>query len=527
MSHPTSHLSVPGALPAVALAADALAAERVLDVDGVTKRFPGVTALRRVAFDVRPGEVHVLFGENGAGKSTLVNIIAGTYAPDEGTVAVRGRAVERFSPEEARRAGVNAVFQDLSLVPTLTVAENLTLGREPGRAGFVNRGATARHAVAALRELDDAISPSARVDTLSRAQQQLVEVAKALLGDPAVLILDEPTTALTEREVDRLFEIVAGLKARGIGIIYITHRMKEIWRLGDRITVLRDGEWMATLNAGEVSEERLIELMTGRSVETLYPQARRSPGRPLLRLENVSGGGVLDASLEVRAGEIVGIAGLVGSGKSDIGRLCFGLEPVTGGRILAGEESRRSASPHDLLDRGVVYYPADRREEGLIPMRSVRENIVLSALGGPALSRRGMLRRRAERKAAEHAIARLRIQPPDPDRPVSQLSGGNQQKVVLARALLRDAQLHIFDEPTAGVDVGARVEVYEFIRQLCEGGRAVLLISSDLPEVVNLSHRVYVVHNGLVRAHLEGDAVTEENVLANFFDTADADRDGA
>jgi ribose transport system ATP-binding protein len=492
--------------------------DNVLELEGVTKRFPGVMALRDVSFALRPGEIHVLFGENGAGKSTLVNIVAGTYGPTTGTMRVRGKAVDRFTPEEARRAGVSAVFQDFSLVPTLSVAENLFLGREPMRGALLNRRESAQRAVEALRALDQDFPVDTRIDRLSRAQQQLVEIAKALLGDPAILILDEPTTSLTEPEVERLFALTRELKDRGIGVIYITHRMKEIWEIADRITVLRDGEWMATRDVDAVDEPELIRLMTGRSVEQLYPTVERKPGRPLLRMERLSGHKLSEASLEVHAGEIVGIAGLVGSGKSEIGRLCFGLEAPTGGAISVGDADRAPSSPQDALAKGLVYYPAERRLEGLIPMRSVRENIVLSALGEGSLSRRGMLRRSEERRLADEAIARLRIQPPDPNRPVELLSGGNQQKVVLARALLREAEVHIFDEPTAGVDVGARVEVYQFIKDLCERGRAILLISSDLPEVVNLSHRLYVVHDGRIRAHLEGDAVTEENVLAHSFD---------
>jgi ribose transport system ATP-binding protein len=497
-------------------------ADNVLEVAGVSKRFPGVRALSDVSLAVRAGEVHALFGENGAGKSTLVNVIVGTYSPDEGSVRVRGEALQRFTPEESRQRGISAVFQDLSLVPSMTVAENLYLGREPGKAGFINRRASASDALGAIRALDGDIVPGARVDSLSRAQQQLVEIAKALLGDPAVLILDEPTTTLTEREVDKLFALVGELTRRGIGIIYITHRMKEIWRIADRITVLRDGEWMATRDVGDVDDQQLVELMTGRTVERLYPTVRRSPAQRLLELDGVRGGDLSDATLEVHAGEIVGVAGLVGSGKSDIGRLCFGLESPTAGAIrLAGEDVTRGSSPTAMLRRGMVYYPADRRADGLIPMASVRENILLSALGQPTLSWRGLMRRRAQRRRADEAIRRLRIQPPDPNRAVELLSGGNQQKVVLARALMRDARVHIFDEPTAGVDVGARVEVYEFIKELCEAGCAVLLISSDLPEVVNLAHRVYVVHAGRVRTHLEGEGITEENVVASFFDARD------
>jgi ribose transport system ATP-binding protein len=489
-------------------------APTVLTVSGVTKRFPGVTALQDVDFQLRGGEVHVLFGENGAGKSTLVNILAGTYAPDEGTVTVRGEPVTQFAPYAARRRGINSVFQEFSLVPTLSVAENLFLGREPGRGGFIDRRAARALAAKALGELDPTFPLDARVGTLSRAQQQVIEIAKALLGDPAILILDEPTASLSDHEVDVLFGLIAQLKARGIGLIYITHRMNEIRRIGDRITVLRDGRHVATLDVADAEDDRLIELMTGRTLDALYPRAARRDGRVALRLDGVSGPGVEDVSLEVRTGEVVGIAGLVGSGKSTVGRLCFGLDRTRGGSIHVGERALSERStPREALEAGLIYYPADRRGEGLVLPRPVQENLVLSRLE----SRVGLLRRRDERRHAERAIERLSIHPADPGRRAALLSGGNQQKVVLARALLHDVDVHVFDEPTVGIDVGARVQVYEFIKELCERGKAVLLISSDLPEVVHLSHRLYVMHQGRVAAELEGDAITEEAVLTNFF----------
>ena len=491
----------------------------LLVMEGITKRFPGVVALRDVSFDLHAGEVHVVFGENGAGKSTLINVIAGTYPADEGTMAFDGEEIRHLSPSDARRRGINAVFQDFSLVPQLSVEENLYLGREPGQLGLIDRNARAAGAQAALDVVKPFFSIKTRVDRLSRSAQQLVEIAKALMGDQKVLILDEPTTSLTEQETELLFALIDDLKAEGLAIVYITHRMREIPRVGDRITVLRDGHKVATLGVGEADENRLIQLMTGRTLESLYPSAAHTPGATLLRLERVSGRSLHEVSLEVRAGEVVGVAGLVGSGKSEIGRLCFGLAPHTGKIELDGREIGKRDDPNDILGRGLIYHPADRRGEGLVLPRPVRENLTFAALDRPEFGRFGFLNRANERRKAGEIIKRLRIQPPQAERRVAYLSGGNQQKVVLGKALTRDVGVHIFDEPTAGVDVGARVEVYEFIKELCESGSAILLISSDLPEVLHLSHRVYVIHRGRVRAELTGDEITEERVLSNFFDT--------
>jgi ribose transport system ATP-binding protein len=491
----------------------------ILQLEGITKRFPGVLALRDVSFDVRAGEVHVLFGENGAGKSTLINIIAGTYPPDEGTMTFQGEQIAHLSPHDARQRGINAVFQDFSLVPHLSVEENLYLGREPGQFGLIDRNARARGAQAALDVVKPFFSIKTRVDRLSRSGQQLVEIAKALMGEPQVLILDEPTTSLTEQETELLFAVIDELKARGLAIIYITHRMREIPRVGDRITVLRDGRHVETLQVAEADENRLIQLMTGRTLETLYPRAAQNAGAVRLRLDHASSGALSEATIEVRAGEVVGVAGLVGSGKSEIGRLCFGLNPHTGTIELDGKPITNRDGPHRILERGLIYHPADRRGEGLVLPRPVRENLTFAALDRRDFSSRLFLKRAYERRRADEIIKRLRIQPPQPERRVAYFSGGNQQKVVLGKALTRDVGVHIFDEPTAGVDVGARVEVYEFIKELCESGCAILLISSDLPEVLHLSHRVYVIHRGRVRAELTGDEITEERVLANFFDT--------
>jgi ribose transport system ATP-binding protein len=494
----------------------------LLRLSGIGKHFPGVQALSDVDFDLRAGEVHVLFGENGAGKSTLINIIAGTFAPDAGTMTLRGQPLRLSSPHHARQLGINAVFQEFSLVPTLSVQDNLYLGREHRRAGILDKGAIVRGTLATLDLLQFRLDPKAQVGRLSRAEQQMVEIAKAIQGEPSLLILDEPTASLTDNEANRLFALIERLKGQGLGIIYITHRMQEIRRIADRVTVLRDGHKVATIDAGDVSEQRLVELMTGRTIEALYPAIDSQPGRIMLRTTGLTmpNGRVRDVSIEVHAGEVVGLAGLVGSGKSEVGRAIFGLEAIAHGSVEIAGEAVAHPTPHAMLDRGVVYIPPDRREEGLVSMRPVRENMSLAALSLPAFTRFGILRRRLEGRLVRDIAQRLSLRPLNVERQVAYFSGGNQQKVVLGRGLTRDVKVFIFDEPTTGVDVGAKVEIYGFMKELCERGAAILLISSDLPEVLHLASRAYVMHRGTLRAELSGDALTEEAVLANFFDAA-------
>ncbi len=499
-------------------------AGEVLRLTGITKRFPGVLALDRVDFDLRAGEVHVLFGENGAGKSTLINVIAGSIQPDAGTITIKGRPIRLTSPHHARQLGINAVFQEFSLVPTLSIQDNLYLGREVTRAGVVDKSSIARGSRESLAALGFELDPKERVMQLSRAQQQMVEIAKAVQGDPSILILDEPTASLAENESERLFALIGQLKAAGLGIIYITHRIQEIRRIGDRVTVLRDGHHVATVDAPDVSEGRLVELMTGRSIEAFYPAIAHNPGRVMLSLSHVTltNRKIVDVSLEVAGGEIVGLAGLLGSGKSEVGRLCFGLEQIDSGHVeIAGEVVRR-ARPRKMLSRGVVYVPPDRRAEGLVLMRPARENITLSALDQPTFARFGFLRRRRERREADDVASRLSVRPLAIDRAVAYFSGGNQQKIVFARGLTRPTELFIFDEPTIGVDVGAKAEIYGFMKELCDRGAAILLISSDLPEILHMAHRAYVMHRGRLRTELTRDALTEQAVLAQFFE-ADAE----
>lgn len=492
----------------------------LLELREISKRFPGVLALDQVNFDLKPGEVHVLFGENGAGKSTMISTIAGVYPPSEGEMRFRGEPVELHSVHQARSLGISAVFQEFSLVDQLSVEQNIFLGAEQTKNGFLSRRALHTQAEIILKRLGFPLKPSQKVAHLSRAEQQMVEIAKAFRSDLSVLILDEPTASLTERETDRLFELIEQFKAEGVGIIYITHRIAEIRRIADRITVLRDGKYIDTVEAETTSEDELITLMTGRVIDQIYPQIKFQPGDEILRLEDVAtvDGRVRNASLSVRRGEIVGLAGLVGAGKSRAIRACFGLENILGGRVTFDGEDVTSKSPREMLDRGFFYSPPDRRAEGLTMIRSCRENITLPSLHLSELSRGGFLKRRREREVAFELAKAMQLQPLRIEREVDNFSGGNQQKVMLAKCLTRDVKLFVFDEPTVGVDVGTRVEIYKFIARLAEEGAAVIVISSDLPEVLHMSHRLYVMHRGVVQEELHGSDITQENVLGNFFD---------
>ncbi|WP_151114972.1 sugar ABC transporter ATP-binding protein [Hypericibacter adhaerens] len=492
----------------------------LLRLDSVSKQFPGVLALDRVDFDLRAGEVHVLFGENGAGKSTLISMVAGAYRPTDGHILFKGAPVELHSVHQARGLGISAVFQEFSLVPQLTVEENLFLGAETRAGLLLDKGAMHRRAVEMLDRLGFPLKPTARVAHLSRAQQQMVEIAKAFRSDLSVLILDEPTASLTERETDRLFALIAQAKAQGVGIIYITHRLAEIKRIADRITVLRDGKHVATLPVAEASEARLVELMTGRVISQIFPKVAYKPAETLLEIEHLTTatGTVRDVSIHVRAGEIVGLAGLVGSGKSEVARACFGIEPIETGRVRFLGRDMTGATPRQMLDRGFFYVPPDRRAEGLVIGRGARENILLPALHDDAFSGALFLKRGVEKSTARGLAQKLQLHPFNIERPVEHFSGGNQQKVLLAKALTREVKLFVFDEPTVGVDVGTRVAIYDFIRGLCEAGAGVLLISSDLPEILHLTNRAYVMYRGSLRAELQGADITEDKVLRYFFE---------
>ena len=491
---------------------------------GVSKSFPGVLALDSVDFELRAGEVHALFGENGAGKSTLINIIAGTFPPDRGTFVYRGQRVAHLTPHQARLMGISPVFQEFSLVPGLTVEQNLFLGRETSIGPFLSRKAMRAKARGVIDELGFELDPDRKVEELSRARQQMVEIAKAFLTNVRLLILDEPTASLTDLEVARLFELVMRLRASGVGIIYVSHRMRDIRKIGDRITVLRDGRNIETVAADTVTDRQLVELMTGRKIELLFPHVHHEPRRKLLEIENLSLAtkAVSNVSMHVRAGEIAGIAGLVGCGKSEMLRAVYGLEPISAGIFRVDGTPFVQPSPKRALKAGLCYFPSDRVAEGLALTRPVRENASMAGLDLPNFARWGILRRAAERKAIQAIAARLKLHPPRIERLVGNLSGGNRQKVLLARGLTRDTRIFLFDEPTVGIDVGAKIEVYELMKALAEGGAAILLASSELPEVLNLSNRLYVMHRGSLVAELTGADINETAVLSYFFNEESA-----
>lgn len=492
----------------------------LIAASGLTQDFGGFRALDSVDFELRTGETHVLFGENGAGKSTLISILAGVRRPTAGVVRFRGEVVRPRSTLDARALGISAVFQEFSLAPQMTVEENIFLGAEESRRGFLSKRSMRRRARELLDKLGFDLPIQARVDSLSRAERQMVEIAKAFRADPSVLILDEPTASLTDSEAESLFGLMEQLQARGVGIVYITHRMGEIRRVGDRVTVLRDGKFIATTDAKTCSEDELVRLMTGRVVSEIFPDIACAPGDTALEVANLftADGAVAGASFHARRGEVTGLAGLVGSGKSEIVRACFGLGKIVSGSVTVHGEDATGISPARALARGMFYLPPDRREEGLMMMRSCRENIALPAVSIPPFSRWGLLRRHHEAVETRNLAQKFNLAPLRTELSAEFFSGGNQQKIMLAKCQTRSADVFIFDEPTVGVDVGARAEIYAFIRDLCENGAAVVLVSSDLPEVLHLSHRLYVFYRGRERAELQGADITEENALSHFFE---------
>ncbi|MGA4991963.1 sugar ABC transporter ATP-binding protein [Nonomuraea bangladeshensis] len=485
----------------------------MLVIKGIVKQFPGVRALDGVDLDVRAGEVHCLLGQNGAGKSTLIKVLAGAHQPDEGTIVFNGDQVRPASPIDAIRLGIATIYQELDLVDGLSVAENIFLGHEPAKLGFVNRAAANKAAREVLERLGHGeIRPSAEVGRLSPAAKQVVSMARALSHDARLIIMDEPSAALAHDEVGNLFRIIRELTAQGVAVVYISHRLEEIREIGDRVTVLKDGRTVAVgLPARDTPTTQIVSLMTGRNVEYVFPpRGGRTFGEEVLRVENLSAPGVFSGvSFSVRAGEIVGLAGLVGSGRSEILEAVYGARSATGRVLLDGQPAGRGVV--GAVRRGMGLAPEERKAQALLLDQSVTANITLGSL--PGFARFGWLDRKRERAEAQRLSEMLDIRPPDIERPIRTLSGGNQQKAVLARWLLGGRKLLLLDEPTRGVDVGARAELYAVIHDLAERGIGVLLVSSEVPEVLGLADRVLVLREGSV-IH-EGDAaeLDEHRVL--------------
>jgi rhamnose transport system ATP-binding protein len=487
----------------------------LLEASGISKSYSGVRALKHVSFDLRSGEVHALVGENGAGKSTLIKIVTGAVAPDSGTLRIAGRLIAHHNPTQAHALGIAAVYQQPALFPDLTVAENIALALESG--GLWRRidwKARARAAREALARAGAEIHPDARVSTLSMPEQQIVEIAKAIGARSKILILDEPTASLTDREVTRLFQVIAALRAEGAGIVYISHRLEEIAAIADRVTVLRDGETIATCDAAGLSRAELIRMMVGREIETIFPKRAVPIGDVALEVRNLTSraAGIRGVSLEVRAGEILGLSGLVGSGRTQLAETIFGLTPADTGEILLRGRTIRIASPRDAVRHQIAYVPEDRRHHGIVMSMPVYANVSLAGL--PAVCRRGLVHRTSEYALARTYVDRLRVKTRSLHAEAGDLSGGNQQKVALARWLAIRPGVLILDEPTQGVDVGSKSEIHGLIVDLAAQGLAIIMISSELPEILGMSDRIAVMHAGKIAGVLSRAEATQEKLLA-------------
>jgi ribose transport system ATP-binding protein len=488
----------------------------LVEMRGIEKRFPGVHALKAVQFNLRPGEVHALMGENGAGKSTLMKIMSGIYARDGGEMFVDGKPVTPDSPRAAQDLGIGIIHQELSLMNDLTAAQNVLIGREPRRSfGRLDEHELNRKTAEIFASLRLAMDPRTKVSTQTIARQQLIEIAKALSYNPRVLIMDEPTAALNDTEIDELFAVIAKLKAEGVGIVYISHRMDEIKRIADRVTILRDGSFIDTLDATDTPLSKIIQLMVGREVtqsRATVPDLSQAP--IALEVCGLSRGKeVRDVSFSVRKGEILGFAGLMGAGRTEVARIIFGADPRDAGEIRVGGYAVDIRSPHAAVAAGIGYLSEDRKHFGLAVDMTVRANIAMANMT-QFTNRAGVLDEGAMRRIAVDYIARLGIRTPSDMQAVRLLSGGNQQKVVIAKWLLRDCDVLIFDEPTRGIDVGAKSEIYSLLEDLAAQGRAIIVISSELPEVMRLSHRIAVMCEGRLTGILPGGAqTTQEQIM--------------
>ncbi len=492
----------------------------VLEARDAVKVFPGVTALDGVSFSLDQGEVHALVGENGAGKSTLIKVLTGVYRLDGGEVRYRGERAEFGSPLEAQRAGIATIYQEVNLVPQMSVARNLLLGREPrGRLGLIDFAAMRERATAVLREYGIDVDVRRPLGSLGLGVQQMVALARAIQADARVVIMDEPTSSLEPREVETLFAVIAGLKARGTAIVYVSHRLEELYRICDRVTVLRDGRAVHTGPLAGLDRLRLISLMLGRAVSevraeglTKFAGHHDSAGEPVLRAEGLARRNLLrGVSLAVRPGEIVGLGGLLGSGRSETAKAIAGALPLDEGRVSVNGRAVPGGSVPAAIEAGVVLLPEDRKAEGIVPTLSVRDNIALAAL--PRLSRAGIVSEAEVDRVVAAFVDRLRIKAAGPHQPAGELSGGNQQKVLLARWLAMNPKVLLLDEPTRGIDVGAKAEVQALIDELAGDGLAVVLISSDLEELVEGSDRVVVLREGAVAGELHDD-ITEDGIMA-------------
>jgi ribose transport system ATP-binding protein len=487
----------------------------VIRAEAIDKSFPGVHALKTVRFDLQPGEVHALMGENGAGKSTLMKILSGIYQPDSGTIEIDGQHVSISGPRAAQALGISIIHQELFLMNHLTVAQNIFIGREPrsGFGMFVDEARMNMDAAALFKRMKVKIDPKTEVGTLTVARQQLVEIAKALSFNSKVLIMDEPTSALNDTEVEHLFGVIADLKANGVGIVYITHKMDEVKRIADRVTVMRDGQYIATLAAADTLISKIISMMVGRELADATRADGAHAQSEVLRVTGLNRGkSVKNVSFALRKGEILGFAGLMGAGRTEVARAIFGADPIDSGEIQVHGRTVKINSPKDAVGMGLAYLSEDRKHFGLVTPMSVSDNITMASWPRFTAAKLWM-RDAALKKTSGEYVDLLKVKTPSVDQETRLLSGGNQQKVVIAKWLLRDCDILFFDEPTRGIDVGAKAEIYELLQGLASQGKSIVVISSELPEVLRLSHRVIVMCEGRITGELDGKTATQEDIM--------------
>lgn len=487
--------------------------EFLVEMSNITKRFPGVLALDNVKLNLRPGLVHSLMGENGAGKSTLMKILAGVYTLDEGQILINGKPVSITDPRDGLANGISMIHQELMFVPELTAAENIYLGRElRTKSGLVSKKLMIESAQKVFDRWSINIDPSAQMKTLSVAQAQMVEIAKAIAFDSKIIIMDEPTSAITEREVERLHDIIRQLREAGTAVIYITHKMDEVFAISDEITVFRDGTWVATEKAKDMNREKLISLMVGRELNQLFPKVEAEIGEVVLEVENLNRGNLVkNVSFQVRRGEILGFAGLMGSGRSEVLETLFGIYPAESGTIKVNGKEVKIREPHQAIDAGIGLLTEDRKKTGIMGVLSVRENMSVAALDRFSIG--GVLRKKNIEDACEDQRQALALKTPSLNQLIQNLSGGNQQKVLISRWLLTDPDILIIDEPTRGIDVGAKSEIHRLMGELAKQGKAIIMVSSEMPEVLGMSDRIVVMCEGNLVDEVSRAEATQEKIM--------------